>query len=72
MAAVLIVSFYYGGDENETKDWYWNVFAWFIGFITYQIAVRFDSIFLGPTLLAIIVSVTLTFIWIKLRKILIN
>ena len=68
MAAVLIVSFYLGDNENETKDWYWNIFAWFIGFMTYQVAARFDSIFLGPTLLAVIVSVTITFVWIKLRR----
>ena len=68
MAAVLIVSFYLGDNKNETKDWYWNIFAWFIGFMTYQVAARFDSIFLGPTLLAVIVSVTITFVWIKLRR----
>ena len=67
MAAVLLVSFYIGG-ENSTKDWYWNIFSWFCGFIVYQIAAGLDSIFLGPTLLAVITSATLTYIWIKIKS----
>ena len=67
MAAVLLVSFYIGG-ENSTKDWYWNIFSWFCGFIVYQIATGLDSIFLGPTLLAVITSATLTYIWIKIKS----
>lgn len=67
MASVLLVS-YYLGDENNTKDWYWNIFAWLCGFIVYQITVSLDSIFLGPTLLAIIVSAALTYIRIYLKK----
>ena len=67
MAAVLIVSFYFGGN-NESKDWYWNILAWFVGFVVYQITVNLDSIFLGPTLLAIITSSLLTYIWIKFKK----
>ena len=67
MAAVLLVSFYIGG-ENSTKDWYWNIFSWFCGFIVYQIAAGLDSIFLGPSLLAVITSATLTYIWIKIKS----
>ncbi len=68
MAAVLLVSFYLGG-ENETRDWYWNIFAWLCGFIVYQITVNLDSIVLGPTLLAIIVSGMLTLAWLYLKRI---
>ena len=67
MAAVLLVSFYIGG-KNSTKDWCWNIFSWFCGFIVYQIAAGLDSIFLGPTLLAVITSATLTYIWIKIKS----
>ena len=67
MAAVLLVSFYIGG-KNSSKDWYWNIFSWFCGFIVYQIAAGLDSIFLGPTLLAVITSATLTYIWIKIKS----
>ncbi len=68
MASVLIVSFYFGNKNNETKDWYWNIFAWLIGFITYQITASFDSIVLGPTLLAIIISGITTYIGIVLKN----
>ena len=67
MAAVLLVS-YYVGSNNNTKDWYWNIFAWLCGFIVYQITVNMDSIVLGPTLLAVIVSASLTYVWIKLNE----
>ena len=66
MAAVLLVSFYFekgasapnaGNTRNESLGvWLWNIFAWLAGFIAYQVAERFDSVFLGPTLLAVIVS----------------
>ena len=64
MAAVLLVSFYFeksapnaGNSRNESLGvWLWNIFAWLAGFIAYQVAERFDSVFLGPTLLAVIVS----------------
>lgn len=68
MAAVLIVSYYLGSRENDVKTWCWNVFSWFVGFIVYQITVNFDSIFLGPTLLAVLVSALMTYIWIVIRK----
>lgn len=63
MAAVLLVSFYL--DENNNDDvgtWQWNMLAWFAGFVVYQIAGWFDSIILGPTLLAIIVSAFLAYL----------
>ena len=57
MAAVLMVSFYFAKNHAEKLGfWIWNIFAWFAGFIVYQVAERLDSVFLGPTLLAVIVS----------------
>ena len=57
MAAVLLVSFYFSKERTESLGaWLWNIFAWFAGFIAYQVAEHFDSVFLGPTLLAVIVS----------------
>lgn len=68
MAAVLIVSFYCGNEHNERKDFCWNIFAWFVGFIIYQASVGLDSVFLGPTLLAVIASSLLSYLWIKFKK----
>ena len=68
MAAVLLVSFYLGKDNNDAKTWYWNIFAWFVGFIVYQLTVNLDSIFLGPTLLAVISSAALAYLWILFKK----
>ncbi len=63
MAAVLLVSFFISKEEaTNSKIWYWNLFAWFVGFIVYQLTVNMDSIFLGPTLLAIISSAILAYI----------
>ena len=57
MAAVLLVSFYFSKERTESLGaWLWNIFAWLTGFIAYQVAEHFDSVFLGPTLLAVIVS----------------
>lgn len=61
MAAVLLVSFYLNTDNEGISKW--NLFAWLMGFITYQLATFQDSIFLGPTLLAILVSASLTYIF---------
>lgn len=68
MAAVLVVSFYIGGENNEKRDWYWNIFSWFVGFMVYQVASSMDSIFLGPSLLAVIVSAALAYINIFLKN----
>ncbi|MBR5503418.1 MAG: cytosine permease [Methanobrevibacter sp.] len=63
MAAVLLVSFYLSKEETgNAKTWHWNIFAWFAGFIIYQWTVGMDSIFLGPTLLAVIISAILAYI----------
>ena len=70
MAAVLLVSFYFGKagasvDQNSgavnanassKAFWLWNLFAWLAGFIVYQVAERLDYVPLGPTLVAVIVS----------------
>ena len=66
MAAVLSVSFYLNMDDECISKW--NMFAWFMGFIIYQLASFQDSIFLGPTLLAIIVSASITYIGKFLKK----
>ena len=69
MAAVLMVSFYLSKEETtNAKTWYWNIFAWLAGFIVYQLTVNMNSIFLGPTLLAIITSAILAYIPILARK----
>ena len=69
MAAVLLVSFYLSNEENDNpKIWYWNIFAWFVGFIVYQVTVNLDSIFLGPTLLAVIISAMLAYVPILKNK----
>ena len=68
MAAVLIVSFYCGNEHNERKDFCWNIFAWFVGFVIYQVSAGLDSVFLGPTLLAVIASALLSYLWIMLKK----
>lgn len=65
MAAVLIVSFYLGRDKDDRKNWIWNIFAWLVGFVVYQATVNMDSIFLGPTLLSVIVSVAITYFGLK-------
>ena len=60
MAAVLLVSFYFAKGRTVTLGaWLWNLFAWLAGFAVYQVAVHQDSVFLGPTLLAVIVSAAL-------------
>ena len=57
MAAVLLVSFYLGhGRGGGLGLRLWNLFAWLVGFAVYQVAERLESVFLGPTLLAVLVS----------------
>ena len=69
MAAVLLVSYFLSNEETgNPRTWYWNLFAWFAGFIVYQVTVNMDSIFLGPTLLAIIISAILAYLPILARK----
>ena len=63
MAAVLLVNYYITKENNEDKNiMYWNMFSWLAGFIVYNLTVSLDSIFLGPTLLAIIVSTALAYV----------
>lgn len=60
MAAVLLVSFYFSKSPKESLGaWIWNIFSWLAGFITYQFAEHQDTLFLGPTLLAFIISAAL-------------
>ena len=69
MAAVLLVSYYVAKDkDSDGKTWYWNMFAWFAGFITYTVTGYFDSIVLGPTLLSIIVSAGLAYAGVLVKK----
>ncbi|WP_458403780.1 cytosine permease [Methanobrevibacter sp.] len=65
MAAVLLVSFYLLKDD---VNWYWNLFAWFAGFAVYYMTNYLDSVFLGPSLLAIIVSASLAYVQVVKRK----
>ena len=62
MASVLLVSFYFVKSEGNPKLWYWNIFSWLVGFVVYQMTVNLDSIFLGPTLLAIIASAIMAYV----------
>ena len=69
MAAVLLVSFYLVKNRSETLGfWLCNIFAWFGGFVVYQIAEHVGSVFLGPTLLAVIVSAALASTRILIKK----
>ena len=79
MAAVLLVSFYFGKagasvDQNSGASasgkafWLWNLFAWLAGFAVYQVAERLDSVPLGPTLLAVIVSAVFSYARVLVRK----
>lgn len=72
MASVLLVSFYFIHEDNDVKAWYWNLFAWLVGFIVYQWAVGLDSIFLGPTLLAVIASAIIAYSRVLLKKVSLN
>ena len=69
MAAVLLVSFFISKeDTGNARTWYWNMFAWFAGFIVYQLTVGLDSIPLGPTLLAIMVSAALAYLGVFVKN----
>ena len=68
MAAVLLVSFYFDKKQDDARTWQWNMFAWFAGFVVYQVAGWYDSIILGPTLLAIIVSALLAYLRVLMKK----
>lgn len=57
MAAVLLVSFFLAKKRSSgIGSCVWNVFSWLAGFAVYEVASHQESVFLGPTLLAILVS----------------
>jgi purine-cytosine permease-like protein len=65
MAAVLLVSFFLDKQGRTGKAlWLWNLFAWLAGFIVYQVASHLESVFLGPTLISVIVSAAISYIWV--------
>ena len=69
MAAVLLVSFFLAKRNGEGLSfWLWNLFAWLVGFGTYQVAERLDSVFLGPTLLSVVVSAAISYIWVLKKR----
>ncbi len=69
MAAVLLVSFYFARSSKPTKSfWLWNLFAWLAGFAVYQVAERLDSVPLGPTLLAVIVSAAVAYARVLVKR----
>lgn len=68
MAAVLLISFYFDKKPEDARTWYWNIFSWLMGFVVYQAASMFDSVILGPTLLAIIVSASLAYLMVMKKK----
>lgn len=70
MAAVLLVSFYLMDDDGDNISWYWNMFAWLCGFAVYYLTNYMDSVFLGPSLLAIIVSASIAYLQLIARKLL--
>ncbi len=68
MAAVLLVSYFFVKEHLEQKGfWIWNLFAWAVGFVVYEIAVNTGVEFIGPTILAVVVSAALAFAA-KLKK----
>ena len=69
MAAVLLVSFFLDKHGRTGKAfWIWNLFAWLVGFIVYQVTVHLDDLFLGPTLISVIVSAAISYIWVLKNK----
>ena len=65
MAAVLLVSFFLDKQGRTGKAfWLWNLFAWLAGFVVYQVTVHLESVFLGPTLISVIVSAAISYIWV--------
>ncbi|WP_405339887.1 cytosine permease [Fibrobacter sp.] len=66
MAAVLLVSFFLA-KEHQVGHKYWilNLFAWLVGFAVYQVTSHLDSVFLGPTLLSILASAVISYLFSK-------
>lgn len=66
MAAVLLVSFYLTDHSKVGKAfWIGNLFAWLVGFAVYQYAAYLESVFLGPTLLSVVVSFVISYLFSK-------
>lgn len=66
MAAVLLVSFFLAKNHQVGhKYWILNLFAWLVGFAVYQVTSHLDSVFLGPTLLSIIASAIISYLFSK-------
>ncbi len=70
MAAVLLVAFYsahHSASKNAQPGkafYFWNLFAWLVGFVVYQVTVHLESVFLGPTLISVIISAAISYIWV--------
>jgi len=70
MAAVLLVSFFLDKQGRTGKAfWLWNLFAWLAGFVVYQVTVHLESVFLGPTLISVIISAAISYIWVLKNKV---
>jgi putative hydroxymethylpyrimidine transporter CytX len=66
MAAVLLVSFFLAKNHQVGhKYWILNLFAWLVGFAVYQVTSHLDSVFLGPTLLSILASAVISYLFSK-------
>ena len=66
MAAVLLVSFFLAKNHQVGhKYWILNLFAWLVGFAVYQVTSHLESVFLGPTLLSIIASAVISYLFSK-------
>ena len=66
MAAVLLVSFFLAKDHQVGhKYWILNLFAWLVGFAVYQVTSHLESVFLGPTLLSILASAVISYLFSK-------
>ena len=66
MAAVLLVSFFLAKNHQVGhKYWILNLFAWLVGFAVYQYAAHLESVFLGPTLLSVVVSFVISYLFSK-------
>ena len=66
MAAVLLVSFFLAKNHQVGhKYWILNLFAWLVGFAVYQVMSHLDSVILGPTLLSILASAIISYLFSK-------
>jgi putative hydroxymethylpyrimidine transporter CytX len=66
MAAVLLVSFFLAKNHQVGhKYWILNLFAWLVGFAVYQVTSHMDSVILGPTLLSILASAIISYLFSK-------